>query len=95
MAAYMVIYAKITDADQFQLYANVVGPLLAKYHGKLIGRGTPPTSLEGDWPWMTAGILEFPSAEAIQAFWSSPEYVEAKKLREGAAEFQALLVNQV
>jgi uncharacterized protein (DUF1330 family) len=30
-------------------------------------------------------IFEFPSLDAIHAFWNSPEYGPVKKIREGAA----------
>ena len=37
-------------------------------------------------------ILEFESLEQVEAFYNSPEYQEAKKHREGAAEFQMMAV---
>jgi uncharacterized protein (DUF1330 family) len=30
-------------------------------------------------------MFEFPSIDAVHAFWNSPDYVPIKKLREGAA----------
>jgi uncharacterized protein (DUF1330 family) len=30
-------------------------------------------------------IFEFPSMDAIHAFWNSPDYVPVKKIRQGAA----------
>jgi uncharacterized protein (DUF1330 family) len=38
-------------------------------------------------------LFEFPSLEAIHAFWDSPEYVPVKKLREGAAVLDAWAVD--
>ena len=37
-------------------------------------------------------ISEWPDKAAAKAFWDSPEYQEAKKLREGCAECQVLLI---
>ena len=37
-------------------------------------------------------ISEWPSKEAALAFWNSPEYAEAKKLREAIADCQVLLI---
>jgi uncharacterized protein (DUF1330 family) len=37
-------------------------------------------------------ISEWPDKEAAKAFWNSPEYAEAKKLREGVADVQVLLI---
>lgn len=91
MTAYMIVYARVDDAEQFGEYVEAVQPLIAAHGGRLIGRGAPPVVLEGDWPWGTAGVLEFPSMEAAETFWRSPEYGEIKKLREGASQFQVVL----
>jgi uncharacterized protein (DUF1330 family) len=37
-------------------------------------------------------ILEFPSAERARAWWSSPEYAEAKALRLATARSKMILV---
>ena len=38
-------------------------------------------------------ISKWPDRAAAHAFWNSPEYAEAKKLREGLAEVQVLLID--
>lgn len=91
MTAYLIVCARVDDAGPFAKYVEAVQPLIARWGGRLVGRGVPPVVLEGDWPWQTVGVLEFPSMEAAQAFWHSPEYVEVKKLREGVSEFQVVL----
>jgi uncharacterized protein (DUF1330 family) len=93
MSAYMVVFARVDDAEKFGKYVEGVQPLIAAHGGKLIGRGVPPIVLEGDWPWHTVGVLEFPSTEAAETFWHSPEYTEVKKLREGNSEFQVVLAS--
>ena len=93
MSAYMVVFARVDDAEQFGKYVEAVQPLIAAHGGKLIGRGVPPVVLEGDWPWHTVGVLEFPSVEAAETFWHSPEYTEVKKLREGNSEFQVVVAS--
>lgn len=95
MSAYLVVYANISDAVGFDHYVQAVQPLIQAFGGRLIGRGVPPTSLEGHWPWQTVGLLEFPSIDAITDFWDSPEYVEIKRLREHSAQFQVIAVEGV
>lgn len=95
MAAFLIVYARIDDPDRFAAYVEAVQPLIARHGGKLVGRGVPPVVLEGDWPWTTVGVLTFPSTEAARTFWDSPEYVEVKKLRQGASEFQVVLAEAV
>ncbi len=89
--AYLIVMARIDDAEAFGPYVEAVQPLIAAHGGKLIGRGIPPVLLEGDWPWHTVGVLSFPSMEAADGFWHSPEYVEVKKLRQGNSQFQVVL----
>jgi uncharacterized protein (DUF1330 family) len=40
-------------------------------------------------------VIEFPSLARAQAFYDSPEYVAARKLREGAGEAQFVVVEGV
>jgi uncharacterized protein (DUF1330 family) len=37
-------------------------------------------------------ISEWPDKASALAFWNSPEYAQAKKLREGIADCQVLLI---
>jgi uncharacterized protein (DUF1330 family) len=87
MAAYMVVYARIRDDEKFKRYVEALGPIFQTHGAKLLARGMPPTVLEGDWPWQTAGVLSFPSVDAAVAMWNSPEYVAAKKLRAEISDF--------
>ena len=38
-------------------------------------------------------ILEFPTAEKAKQWWSSPEYAEAKALRQSCAKTQMVLLD--
>lgn len=95
MAAYMIVNARVDDPVQFGKYVEAVQPIISAHGGKLIGRGVPPVVLEGDWPYQTVGVLEFPSTEAAQLFWNSPEYRAAMLLREGAAVFQVVVAEAI
>jgi uncharacterized protein (DUF1330 family) len=48
-------------------------------------RGGKVEVLEGQPDGRSMVVFEFPSTEAIHAFWNSPEYVPVKMLRQGAA----------
>jgi uncharacterized protein (DUF1330 family) len=91
----MIVYARIDDAGAFVPYVDAVQPLIARWGGRMAGRSAPPVVLEGDWPWHTVGVLEFPSMEAAEGFWHSPEYTQAKRLRAGISEFQVVLTPSV
>ncbi len=85
MSAYFIVQATITDEPRFQKYREVVVPFIARFGGKLTARGAKVDVLEGEHDTRPVVMFEFPSMEAIHAFWDSPDYVPIKKLREGAA----------
>ena len=85
MAAYFIVQSTITDEAQYQKYRDVVIPLMARFGGKIIVRGAKVEAMEGHHDGRRMVIFEFPSMDAIRAFWNSPEYVPVKKIRDGAA----------
>ena len=85
MAAYFIVQSTITDEAHYQKYRDVVIPLMARFGGKIIVRGAKVEAMEGHHDGRRMVIFEFPSMDAIRAFWNSPEYVPVKKIRDGAA----------
>ena len=85
MSAYFIVQSTIGNEPQYQLYRDAVIPLMARFGGKIIVRGAKVEALEGHHDGRRMVIFEFPSLEAIHAFWNSPEYVPVKKIRAGAA----------
>lgn len=93
--AYMIILAKISDREAFiQGYSKATALLVEKHGGRYVMREPGGTLLEGQWgEGASVAISEWPDREAIQAFWNSPEYAEAKKLREGISDVQVLVID--
>jgi uncharacterized protein (DUF1330 family) len=85
MPAYFIVQATITNAPQYQKYREAVVPFIASFGGKLTAIRAPVDVLEGEHDTRPVVMFEFPTMEAIHAFWDSPDYVPIKKLREGAA----------
>jgi uncharacterized protein (DUF1330 family) len=94
MPAYMIVTAKIADREAFiSGYGAAAGALVEKFGGKYVLRGPGAHLLEGDFgDGASMVISEWPSKDAALAFWNSPEYEAAKKLRAGSAEVQVLLI---
>ena len=94
MPAYMIVTAEIADRDAFiQGYGAAAGALVAKFGGRYVLRGPGAELLEGEFgDGASMVISEWPDMAAAKAFWDSPEYAEAKKLREGIAACQVLLI---
>lgn len=92
MPAYLLARIRVTDPVAWGAYRFQVGPLATRFGGHYIVRGARLELLEGADDDRSLVVFEFPSLQAIHHFWASPEYVELKKLREGAAEFSAWAV---
>ncbi|MGN6869621.1 MAG: DUF1330 domain-containing protein [Solirubrobacteraceae bacterium] len=95
MPAYIVVETDIHDPDQYELYKQASPAAVAAGGGRFIVRGGELAVLEGDWQPKRLVLLEFPDLDAAKRFYESPEYQEAKRLREGAAGFNMVAVEGV
>ncbi|MEM7019432.1 MAG: DUF1330 domain-containing protein [Pseudomonadota bacterium] len=95
MPAYIVYRASIHDMDAYGEYMKRTPAAIAKYDGKFIARGGKVTVLEGEPEPRRVVLLEFPSREQAEQFYRSTEYQEAKTYREGIAEAQMLVVDDL
>lgn len=96
MAALLIIRATVSrDAaarDRYRQYQARVQPLIESRGGRLRASGLGLEVLEGEHDGRRLLVFEFPTMEAIRAFWQSPEYAQVKPLREGAARIDAWAV---
>lgn len=90
--AYLLVQADVTNAERYAEYGKLSPGILAKYGGRYLARGGRTVTLEGPPARGRVVVAEFPSMEAAEAFYRSPEYTEARKLREGAGDAQFVLV---
>ncbi len=94
MPAYMIVTAKIADREAFiGGYGAAAAKLVAQFGGKYILRGRGAEMLEGSFgDGASMVISQWPDLDAARAFWNSPEYADVKKLRDGIADCQVLLI---
>ena len=92
MAAYVVLDIRVTDAETFARYRELAPPAIAAYDGKYLARGGSAEMLEGSWTPNRIVILEFPTVERARQWLESPEYREARALRQAAATTDAIVV---
>lgn len=94
MAAYMIVTAKIADRESFiQGYGAAAGALVEKMGGQYVLRGPGAELLEGSFgDGASMVISEWPDKATARAFWNSPAYAKVKRLREGIADCQVLLI---
>ena len=91
MAAYVVVQVDIKDPERYADYRSMVPASLEKYGGRFLVRGGKTYTMEGDWAPKRFVVVEFPSVEQAKAWWASPEYAEAKALRQATAESQLII----
>ena len=92
MPAYVLVEIDVQDAAAFERYKTLAPASIARYGGRYLVRGGAPTSLEGSWTGRRLAILEFANAEDARTWWASPEYAEARALRQSCANTDMLLL---
>jgi uncharacterized protein (DUF1330 family) len=94
MPAYMIVTARIHDREKFiSGYGRSAAELIERFGGRYILRGPGAELLEGSFGEGASMVIsEWPDKETAKRFWNSPEYAEVKKLREGIADCQVLLI---
>ena len=88
---YLVVSAEVKNAEALQPYRKQAVPLAEAAGLEILGSGEIEL-MEGDWDHFPALTLEkFESKAALHKFWYSPEYQQAKKLREGHLDVQFIV----
>jgi len=91
MPALWIAHVTVTDNDAYAKYAALAGPAIEKHGGYFIARAGRYVQLEGtDRPRNV--VAKFPTLEAAEACYHSPEYQEALGHARGAAERELLVV---
>jgi uncharacterized protein (DUF1330 family) len=92
MPAYVIAETDVHDQAQYDRYKEAAPATIAAYGGRYVARGGELDVLEGDWDPARLVILEFDDLETARRWYRSPEYAEARKLREGAATMRFVAV---
>jgi uncharacterized protein (DUF1330 family) len=71
---YILANVEVRDADAYEAYRSQTAAIVANHGGRFLVRGGAVRMLEGDLKLGRVVVLEFPSVEAAQAFYDSPEY---------------------
>jgi uncharacterized protein (DUF1330 family) len=95
MPAYVIVETDVRDPDQYERYKAASPGAIAAGGGRFVVRGGEIAVLEGDWHPKRLVVLEFENLDAAKRWYDSPEYREAKRLREGAAELHMVAVEGV
>ena len=94
MTVYVIADIKVTDDGWVPAYAASVHDIVHKHGGKYLARSGNVKTLEGK-PLDTTliALLQFPSAEAVQAFATDPDYARYAAARQAGSESRLQLID--
>jgi uncharacterized protein (DUF1330 family) len=93
--AYVIVETDVHDAEQYERYKAASPGAIAAGGGRFVVRGGELAVLEGDWRPKRLVVLEFEDLDAARRWYDSPEYEEARRLRDGAATLRMVAVEGV
>ncbi|MEQ6436806.1 DUF1330 domain-containing protein [Comamonas sp. w2-DMI] len=94
-SGYIIAHVDITRPEQYDEYRKWSTAAMQAHGAEVCVRGGRMAVLEGDFAPQRVVVLKFPSFEAAQAFYDTPEYRKARQAREGAALMRMICVEGV
>ena len=94
-SAYILANVRVTNPEQYEQYKKFSSLAMQAHGAEICVRGGKVEVLEGDWTPERVVLLKFPSVEAAHAFNNSPEYDQARQVRQGAAIMRMVLIEGV
>ena len=91
MPALWIAHVTVTDPEAYAKYAELAGPAIARHGGHFIARGGRYVQLEGQERPRNV-VAKFPSVEAAETCYNSPEYQQALAHARDASERELLIV---
>ena len=95
MPAYVFANIRVDDPIAYEQYTRIVPGTIESFGGRYLARGGRVEVLEGDLEPGRTIILEFPTFEDAQRWYSSPEYCAAKEVRQSCARGELVIVDGV
>ena len=90
---YVIGQMSVTDADRYDDYRPMAAQTVRQHGGEYLVRGGDVVELEGSLPYSRKVVLRFKSREAALGWYNSPEYTEAREIRQAASVGVLFLVD--
>lgn len=91
---YWIVHIDVADAEAYKAYVPLSSAAVAAHGGRFIVRGGRGETVEGQLGPRHV-VVEFPSLEAAQAAYRSPEYARALPVRQANAVSSVAIVEGV
>jgi uncharacterized protein (DUF1330 family) len=85
MATLVSATVQVKDPEKLKVYVSQVGATMAPHGGKMVVRGKVAKQLNGEAKHQIEAVFEFPSADAIDAWYESDAYQALIPNRDEAA----------
>jgi uncharacterized protein (DUF1330 family) len=92
VAVYVIADIEVTEPGEYEEYKRLAGASVQQYGGRYAVRGGRVERLEGEWSPRRFVMLEFPTIEQARTWYDSPEYREARAIRERTAKSNIVMV---
>jgi len=86
MTAFVIVHARIKDAEKFKQYGADSRPIVAAFGGEFVFRGKFIQALQGSHDYNLSGVLKFPDQETVSAWYASDAYQALIPNRDEAAD---------
>lgn len=88
---YWIAHVDVREPDRYPDYVAAARPAFERFGARFLARGGETHDLEG--PARARNVvIEFPSVEAALECYRSPEYTEARAIRQAVADGELLIV---
>jgi len=91
---YWIARVDVTNPDRYPDYVATAKPAFERYEANFMVRGGTPHPMEGQNRARNV-VIEFPSVQHALDCYNSPEYQEAVKIRQAAAESELIIVEGI
>jgi uncharacterized protein (DUF1330 family) len=92
MSGYIIANVQVTNPVQYEEYKKWSTAAMKAHNAEVCVRGGQVEVLEGDWAPERIVVLKFPTFDAAKAFYETPEYLQAREARAGAAIMRMVVV---
>lgn len=89
--AYWIAHVDVSDPERYKDYVTTAAPAMQRFNAKFLARGGPFHVMEGEGRARNV-VIEFASMEDALGCYNSPEYTEAKAIREEVSTASIVIV---
>ena len=93
MSALVSVTIQVKDPEKLKSYISQVPPTMAPHGAKMLSRGKIAKVLNGEVAHQMEAVFEFPSEDAIDAWFNSDAYQAIVAIREEAAHMNIVVLS--